>query len=103
MKYHVRRKYARIQLVNTGVLNPTHEAALKGQDPNVLPGPVPIIVTLEPLWFGVLPASVVPTLFVLVGAAVVGLFIARAVIARLQEDTAHYGKTLQPSEGKKDE
>ncbi|KAF6754192.1 hypothetical protein DFP72DRAFT_899629 [Ephemerocybe angulata] len=83
--YHVRRKFARIQLVNTGVLNPKHELA-KSQDPNVLPHPVPLIIQLEPLIFGVLPESMVPTVFAIIGAAGVGIFIARAVIGRLESD-----------------
>lgn len=53
-----RRKYARIRLVDTGVRTPTRNPAAKR-------APVPFTVILEPLHFGVLPSSVVPTLLCL--------------------------------------
>ncbi|KAJ3547942.1 hypothetical protein NMY22_g1464 [Coprinellus aureogranulatus] len=93
-QYLVRRKFARIQLVNIGVLNPTSELAKNAQhDPTMLPEPVPIIITLEPLLFGVLPQSLVPTVYAILGAVVVGIFIAKAVIRRLQDEVRHYSRT----------
>ncbi|KAG7451813.1 uncharacterized protein BT62DRAFT_880984 [Guyanagaster necrorhizus] len=53
-----RLKYARIRLVDTGVLTPG-----KSVDRST---PIPFTVVLEPLYFGVLPASVVPILYFLV-------------------------------------
>ncbi|RDX50565.1 hypothetical protein OH76DRAFT_1455413 [Lentinus brumalis] len=49
-----RRMFARIRVVSGGVLTPgvSHNATLQ---------PVPFIVTVEPLLFGVLPGSVIPT------------------------------------------
>ena len=103
-KYHVRRKFARIQLVNTGVLNPQSELAKSGQDPMKLPEPVQIIVRLEPLVFGVIPQSVIPTIFALAGAVVVGTFVARAMIGRLKGEAEQYAAATSASEPKeKDE
>jgi len=62
-KAPTRRKYARIRIVDTGVLTPSSST------PSV--EPVPFILILEPLYFGVLPASVVPILVFLL--LVIGL------------------------------
>ena len=56
----------------------------------MLPGPVPIIIRLEPLLFGVLPQSVVPTLYAILAAVIVGIVIARVVIGRLRDDAEDY-------------
>ncbi|KAK0479590.1 hypothetical protein IW261DRAFT_1478221 [Armillaria novae-zelandiae] len=53
-----RLKYARIRLVDTGVVNPGISVDR--------PTAVPFTVILEPLYFGILPASVVPTLYFLI-------------------------------------
>ncbi|PBK93440.1 hypothetical protein ARMGADRAFT_992133 [Armillaria gallica] len=53
-----RLKYARIRLVDTGVLTPGISVDR--------PAAVPFTVVLEPLYFGILPASVVPTLYFLI-------------------------------------
>ncbi|KAK0234237.1 hypothetical protein IW262DRAFT_1291106 [Armillaria fumosa] len=53
-----RLKYARIRLVDTGVVTPGISVDR--------PTAVPFTVILEPLYFGVLPASVVPTLYFLI-------------------------------------
>jgi hypothetical protein len=97
-KLTVRRKFARIQLVNTGVLNPQSELAKSGQDPTRLPEPVPIIVRLEPLVFGIIPQSVIPTIFALVGAVVVGTFVARAMVGRLKGEAEQYAASSEPKE-----
>ncbi|KAG6911292.1 hypothetical protein DXG01_002131 [Tephrocybe rancida] len=54
-----RLQYARIRLVDMGVLTPypSHAASAKPT-----PIPVPFILVIEPLYFGVLPPSVVPVL-----------------------------------------
>ncbi|KAK0209257.1 hypothetical protein DFS33DRAFT_520428 [Desarmillaria ectypa] len=53
-----RLKYARIRLVDTGVVAPGMSVDR--------PAAVPFTVVLEPLYFGVLPASVLPTLYFLI-------------------------------------
>ncbi|KAL0952013.1 hypothetical protein HGRIS_008662 [Hohenbuehelia grisea] len=67
----VRFKYARIRLVNTGVLTPEAHTdpsqASPSPDTQALDNePVPFVLVLEPLHFGVLPGSVVPVLVLLV-------------------------------------
>ncbi|KAH9947087.1 hypothetical protein B0H21DRAFT_363002 [Amylocystis lapponica] len=57
-----RRQFARIRLVDTGVRTPS-SATDVGES---LPEPVPFIVLLEPLYLGVLPATVAPILLFLV-------------------------------------
>jgi len=61
-----RLKYARIRAVDTGVLTPSPTSAQHVVEP------VPFNLILEPLYLGVLPASLVPTityLVILAGAA----------------------------------
>ena len=73
-----RRKYARIRLVDTGIVSPsvtTH--------PNAL---VPFIVRLEPLYLGVIPASVFPVLVFLV------LVVAFAVIVMVPRIQVYLAK-----------
>ncbi|KDR85832.1 hypothetical protein GALMADRAFT_218910 [Galerina marginata CBS 339.88] len=67
-----RRKYARIQMVHAGVLTPA--ANNVGDDASRYL--VSIYLVLEPLYFGVLPSSVIPVLFAIVAAIVIGLPIA---------------------------
>ncbi|KII94249.1 hypothetical protein PLICRDRAFT_50230 [Plicaturopsis crispa FD-325 SS-3] len=57
-----RRKYARIRAVDIGVLTPS-------STPSPPVGRVPFIILLEPLYLGILPASVLPTLLFLVPLA----------------------------------
>ncbi|KAG6841576.1 hypothetical protein C0991_009611 [Blastosporella zonata] len=61
-----RRRYARIRLVDTGILTPSTPSTKPDS-----PAPVPFILVLEPLYFGVLPPSVVPVLGYI---AIVSLF-----------------------------
>ncbi|KAI0830860.1 hypothetical protein BC628DRAFT_909015 [Trametes gibbosa] len=56
-----RTKFARIRLVNEGVLTPSRA------NQNRTIGPIPFFVTVEPLYLGVVPASLVPTLLFLLG------------------------------------
>jgi hypothetical protein len=67
----------------------------------MLPGPVPIIIRLEPLLFGVLPQSVVPTLYTILAAVATGVLIARVVIRRLQDDVEDYLKAKAGGDSKK--
>lgn len=52
-----RKMFSRIRLVNTGVRNPSHPPL------DISSTKVPFTVKLEPLHFGVLPESVIPTIF----------------------------------------
>lgn len=58
-----RRKYARIRAVDVGVLAP---AATPSDVSPFKPLHVPFAVVLEPLYYGVLPASVVPVIMLIV-------------------------------------
>lgn len=73
-----RRKYARIQMVHSGVLTPGIVL-----DDNSRYN-VPFILTLEPLYFGVLPKSVVPVVLAIVVAILLGLPIAAKINGSLQ-------------------
>jgi hypothetical protein len=77
---HTRTKYARLQLLTTAVWTPS---ALESNDTSILDN-VPLILTLEPLLFGVLPESVLPTIAFVLMAATIGFFIARALINYLE-------------------
>ncbi|TFK42172.1 hypothetical protein BDQ12DRAFT_599128 [Crucibulum laeve] len=71
--YHkTRRKFARILVTHTGVPIPN-----AGEFANEKPfSPIPIVVILEPLLFGVLPESLVPTvLFIILAIAASSLTI----------------------------
>lgn len=77
-----RRQYARIRLVDTGVrtpsLHPSHSATTS------FPAAVPFVVTLEPLYLGVLPASVVPVLAFLVPLIIIASMMVSPVHLFLQ-------------------
>jgi hypothetical protein len=59
----IRRAFARIRAVSTGVLTPW-----SGVNVSAIPGDVSFNVILEPLLFGVLPRSLVPTILFLLSA-----------------------------------
>ncbi|KZT73439.1 hypothetical protein DAEQUDRAFT_808522 [Daedalea quercina L-15889] len=65
-----RRMYARIRVVDTGVRTPTADESHE----HATPEPVPFIVMLEPLYLGVLPASVLPTVVFLALIVIVAAF-----------------------------
>ena len=70
--------YARIRVVSPGVLTPSHAQRFR------TPDPVLFMVAVEPLHFGVLPGSVVPTIFAIISvAAVAGAFVVPFVTRRL--------------------
>ena len=58
-----RTKYARIRVVDAGVPTPQIHPGLSNL---VVAGPVPFILILEQLYWGVLPASLLPTICFLV-------------------------------------
>ena len=72
--------YARIRAVSTGVITPSH--AHRYRYPTL--DPVKFMVAVEPLHFGALPGSVVPTILAIVAAAAVaGAFVVPSVTRRL--------------------
>ncbi|KAF9561621.1 hypothetical protein CPC08DRAFT_688774 [Agrocybe pediades] len=75
-----RTKYARIQLVHTGVLTPW-----KGSSENTARYDVSFILVLEPLHFGVLPESVIPTVLAILAAAAIALPVALRINKQLQK------------------
>ena len=96
-KRKTRRKYARIQMVHTGVLTPplnftfnffnfnsTTTAQSMTNDTDTSRYTVPFIIILEPLHLGVLPSSVVPVLFAILVIVALGVPIARRVHAYLE-------------------
>ncbi|KIK71606.1 hypothetical protein GYMLUDRAFT_341290 [Collybiopsis luxurians FD-317 M1] len=72
-----RVKYARIRVLDTGVISP-----LSGF--TEVP-PVRFIVTLEPLYFGIVPATLIPFLWVLLPAIAVSILAVPYVNAYLQQ------------------
>jgi len=64
-----RVRYGRIRLVDAGVRNPAHPSF------GMAPDPVPFVLKLEQLYFGVLPPTVVPTLLLLVPVTAVAAFV----------------------------
>ena len=78
-----RTKYARIRVVDIGKRTPTPEyKALLRKGGKIEPTPVPFMLILEPLYFGVLPATVLPTAIVLVLATIV---VARFVAPKINK------------------
>jgi hypothetical protein len=86
-----RRKYARIRLVDTGIRTPLPH----NQHKIIESAPVPFIVILEPLYFGVLPATVIPTLFFLVPVLAVAA-LAVPLINTYLADLARQGRRDVP-------
>ena len=72
-----RRTLARIRVVDAGVLTPSKTNASAPRKPE----PVAFVVTVEPLRFGVLPASVVPTVLALVVVAVAAAVLVLPVVS----------------------
>ncbi|KAI0370030.1 hypothetical protein BV20DRAFT_995650 [Pilatotrama ljubarskyi] len=70
-----RRKYARIRVIHQGVLTPSRS------NQNRTVKPVPFEVIVEPLYLGVIPASLVPTLVFLLVLVGVTAFV---VLPRIQ-------------------
>ncbi|KXN87427.1 hypothetical protein AN958_08858 [Leucoagaricus sp. SymC.cos] len=80
-----RKKYAHVYVINTGVPTPSPT----GEDMTwLLRQPVPITLVLEPLLFGAVPQSVVPTIFVILGAIALALVLLPYVLR-------HYGQAIR--------
>ncbi|KAH9854357.1 hypothetical protein C2E23DRAFT_818407 [Lenzites betulinus] len=71
-----RTKFARIRLISDGVLTPSPS------NQNRTIEPVPCIVIVEPLYLGVVPASLVPTLLFLFGLVGITGFVALPRISK---------------------
>ena len=71
------RKYARIQMVHSGVLTPGIVLDNNSRYE------VPFVLILEPLYLGVLPKSVVPVVFAIVVTIPLGLLIAAKINSSL--------------------
>jgi len=63
-----RRKFARIQVIHSGVMTPT-----SNRIKDSLRYQVPVVVTLEPLHLGILPGSVIPVLGAILLAILLGI------------------------------
>jgi ABC-type phosphate/phosphonate transport system permease subunit len=74
-----RRKYARIQMVHSGVLTPGIVLDNNSRYE------VPFVLILEPLYLGVLPKSVVPVVLAIIVAIPLGLLIATKINSSLQD------------------
>ncbi|KAI9066535.1 hypothetical protein FKP32DRAFT_1589605 [Trametes sanguinea] len=87
-----RRKFARIRVIHAGVFTPSSS--------NRTIEAVPFIVTVEPLYLGVLPASLVPTVLVLLGVVAVAGFIVYPRVSRYLFDVAEQVKREATTAGK---
>jgi hypothetical protein len=99
-----RRKYARIRLVDTGVLTPDRN----GQEPSPpalpAPPPVPFNLILEPLYLGVIPATVLPTILFLLPLTVLSSLAVPRVYAYLSTIAEKARREMQlKKEGVKDD
>ncbi|KAJ3008621.1 hypothetical protein NUW54_g3084 [Trametes sanguinea] len=87
-----RRKFARIRMIHAGVFTPSSS--------NRTIEAVPFIVTVEPLYLGVLPASLVPTVLVLLSVVGVAGFIVYPWISRYLFGVAEQVKREATTAGK---
>jgi hypothetical protein len=94
-----RTKYARIRLVDIGIRTPTAEyKALLLQGP-INPTPVPFMIILEPLYLGILPATVVPSVGLLILVAVVAGLAVPRVNRYLQEVAVQVRQEIRDTGG----
>lgn len=85
-KEMTRRKYARIHIVYTGVLTPSSDSAvMASRIKATTPLLVPFVLILEPLYFGVLPASMTQNVILIVFVAVLSLLVAPRMGTYLQQ------------------
>lgn len=89
-------KYARLRLVDTGVRIPTLSADLQST------GLVPFNVILEPLLLNVLPATVLPTIVVLIPTIVVVTMALPYIFRYLTKVAAKAQGELRSSSNKSD-
>ncbi|KAF8079138.1 hypothetical protein FPV67DRAFT_98729 [Lyophyllum atratum] len=90
------QRYARIRAVDRGVLAPTPKSHATDTKPAVsFPLSVPFIVVLEPLYFGVLPASVLPVLAYILLACIASYFAVPKITRHLNGIAAQAKKELE--------
>ncbi|KAJ8508630.1 hypothetical protein ONZ45_g9125 [Pleurotus djamor] len=77
-----RIKYARIRLVDVGVLTPKSNASSSSS--SHVPGAVSFTLILEPLYLGVIPASLTPTLLLIMPVIAAAFFIVPRIWAYLE-------------------
>ncbi|KAF8971799.1 hypothetical protein BDZ97DRAFT_1650826 [Flammula alnicola] len=87
-----RRKYARIQLVHTGVVAETTGSVFKDDSRYV----VSIFAVLEPLYFGVLPKSVISVVITIMMVVLLGLPVAGVINNSLQNVVQLAKQELDP-------
>ncbi|RDB29446.1 hypothetical protein Hypma_016085 [Hypsizygus marmoreus] len=92
-----RRKYGRIRVVNTGVPTPAPPSHHNPIHDRLASPPVPIILILEPLYFGVLPPTVIPVLLYLVLAIVIGALLVPIFNGYLEDVAVQVKKELNES------
>jgi hypothetical protein len=90
LSHTTRRKYARIRLSFAGVLTPPASSVVDD---------VPFILALEPLYFGVLPQSVIPTICAIFSVIILGIPVAMKFNAMLQP-TVQLAKQTKSAYGK---
>lgn len=99
--HKTRRKYARIQMVHTGVLNPAiNNNSTSSSFNETLRYNVPFVIILEPLHFGVLPSSVVSVVLTILAILIMGPPIAKD-IHRYLEGIARQAKVDELLEERK--
>lgn len=92
-----RTKYARVRVVDIGVRTPTAEyKALLLQGP-IKPTPVPFMLILEPLYLGILPATLLPTVGLLILVAIVASLALPMVKRYLQAIAAQVREEIRDS------
>lgn len=94
-----RTKYARVRVVDIGIRTPTAEyKALLLQGP-IKPTPVPFMLILEPLYFGILPATLLPTVGLLILVATVAGLAVPTVNRYLQAIAAQVREEIRDASG----
>jgi len=95
-----RTKYARVRVVDIGIRTPTAEYKALLLQGSIKPTPVPFILILEPLYFGILPATLLPTVGLLILVAIVaGLALPmvnrhlQVIAAQVREEIRDAGRT----------
>lgn len=95
-----RTKYARVRVVDIGIRTPTAEYKALLLQSSIKPTPVPFMLILEPLYFGILPATLLPTVGLLILVVIVtGLAFPmvnrhlQAIAAQVREEIRDAGKT----------
>ncbi|KAG5715893.1 hypothetical protein E4T56_gene20148 [Termitomyces sp. T112] len=89
--HQTRLRYARIRLVDIGVLTPSPTTS---QIVSPKPTPIPFILYLEPLYLGILPPSVMPILAYILVVSIVACVIVPPLIRHLEKIASQAKKEL---------